>query len=65
MTKEEKDEIRKELALEKADPALFVTIVAKLMNAADVKVNDSDLKSALDVFKIDEDEDAEEDRKRR
>ena len=50
MTKEEKEKLTKEIQLEKADPSTIIPKVSKLMKDADVKVEDKDLKSALDIF---------------
>lgn len=52
MTKEEKEKLTKEIQLEKADPSTIIPKIAKLMKDADVKVEDKDLKSALDVFLV-------------
>lgn len=52
MTKEEKEKLTKEIQLEKADPSTIIPKIAKLMKEADVKVEDKDLKSALDVFLV-------------
>ena len=55
-TEEDTEDIRKQLLIEKADPASIITKVSKLMKEADVKIEDKDLKSALDMFMIDEKE---------
>ena len=52
MTKEEKEKLTKEIQLEKADPSTIIPKISKLMKDADVKVEDKDLKSALDVFLV-------------
>lgn len=54
ITDEKKDEIRHELLMEKADENELLTKVSNLVKAADVKIKDSDLKSALDLFKMEE-----------
>jgi foldase protein PrsA len=50
MVKKEDENVRKEIQLEKADPSTIIPKISKLMKDADVKVEDEDLKSALDVF---------------
>jgi len=50
MTKEEKEKLTKEIQLEKADPSTIIPKISKLMKDAEVKVEDKDLKSALDIF---------------
>jgi foldase protein PrsA len=50
LTKEDKEKISKEIQLEKADPSTIIPKVSKIMKDADVKVEDKDLKSALDIF---------------
>jgi len=52
MTKEEKENLSKEIQLEKADPSTIIPKISKIMKDADVKVEDKDLKSALDVFLV-------------
>ncbi|WP_186672121.1 peptidylprolyl isomerase [Sporosarcina sp. BP05] len=52
MTKEEKEKLTKEIQLEKADPSTIIPKISKIMKDADVKVEDKDLKSALDVFLV-------------
>ncbi|AXH99893.1 foldase [Sporosarcina sp. PTS2304] len=54
ITDEKKDEIRQELLMEKADESELLAKVSKLVEDADVKIKDEDLKSALDLFKMDE-----------
>lgn len=54
VTDEKKDEIRQELLMEKADENELLAKVSKLVKDADVKIKDEDLKSALDLFKMDE-----------
>ena len=55
-TEEDTEDIRKQLLIEKADPASIITKVSKLMKDADVKIEDKDLKSAIDMFMVDEKE---------
>lgn len=50
VTDEQKEEIRHELLMEKADENELLTKVSKLVKEADVKISDEDLKSALDLF---------------
>lgn len=54
ITDEKKDEIRQELLMEKADESELLAKVSKLVEDADVKIKDEDLKSALDLFKMNE-----------
>ncbi|MDV6378393.1 peptidylprolyl isomerase [Sporosarcina sp. GW1-11] len=61
ITDEKKDEIRQELLMEKADESELLAKVSKLVKDADVKIKDEDLKSALDLFKMDEKPANEED----
>lgn len=61
MTDEKKEELRHELLMEKADDSQLLAKVSKLVKEADVKIKDSDLKSALDLFKMDEQPAAEDD----
>ncbi|MEK3937356.1 peptidylprolyl isomerase [Sporosarcina sp. FSL W7-1349] len=49
-SKEEKEDLRKEMKLEKADENAAFDKISKLLKDADVKVEDKDLKSALDMF---------------
>lgn len=49
--KVDKDQIRKDIALEKAGENAAFEKVAKLIKEADIKVKDADLKATLDVFK--------------
>ena len=57
VTDKDKEQIRKEIALEQADPESFVDKISKLMEDANVTVKDADLKSALDMFmKVEEKE---------
>ncbi|PIC56526.1 foldase [Sporosarcina sp. P12(2017)] len=51
---EKKDEIRHELLMEKADENELLAKVSKLVEAADVKIKDEDLKASLDLFKMEE-----------
>ncbi len=50
-TKADEDQIRQELALEKAGENAAFEKVAKLIKEADIKVKDADLKTVLDIFK--------------
>ena len=50
-TKVNEDEVRKELALEKADENAAIEKVSQLIKDADIKVKDADLKAVLDIFK--------------
>ncbi|MBE1554909.1 peptidylprolyl isomerase [Sporosarcina limicola] len=50
LTKDEQETVRNELKLDKADTSTLLEKVTKLMKDADVKVEDKDLKSALDMF---------------
>lgn len=61
ITDEKKEELRHEILMEKADDSELLTKVSKLVKDADVKIKDSDLKSALDLFKMDEQPAAEDD----
>ncbi|MFS0577226.1 peptidylprolyl isomerase [Sporosarcina sp. 179-K 3D1 HS] len=61
-SKEEKEELRKEMKLEKADQSAAMEKISNLMKEADVKVEDQDLKSALDMF-IQEENDKKEETK--
>lgn len=47
---DKKAELEKQLKLEKADTSALLTKVAKLMKDADIKIQDEDLKTALDEF---------------
>jgi foldase protein PrsA len=47
---EKSDEIRKQLAMAKADQTTLLPKVTKLMKEADIKIKDEDLKDALDQF---------------
>ncbi|MGG0643387.1 peptidylprolyl isomerase [Sporosarcina gallistercoris] len=49
-SKAEKEKAKQELKLTKADTSTIVDKVGKLIKDADVKVNDKDLKSAMDMF---------------
>ncbi len=49
-TKDNKESIKKDMLITKADPSTIIEKVSKLMKDADVKINDKDLKSALDMF---------------
>lgn len=49
-SKEEKEDVRKEIQLEKADQNEALDKISTLLKEADVKVEDTDLKSALDMF---------------
>jgi len=62
LKKEEKEDIRKELLIEKANPDSIVEKISKLIKEADVEIKDADLKSALDMFNAEE-EVVEEDKK--
>jgi len=67
LKKEEKEAIRKELLIEKANPDSIVEKISKLIKEADVEIKDADLKSALDMFNAEEevveDKEVEEDKK--
>lgn len=47
---EKSDEIRNQLAMAKADQTTLLPKVSKLMKDADIKINDEELKDALDQF---------------
>lgn len=47
---DKKAELEKQLKLEKADTSVLLTKVAKMMKDADIKIQDEDLKTALDDF---------------
>lgn len=48
----DKEAARKDLQLKKADPSTIIEKISKIMKDADVKVEDQDLKSALDIFLV-------------
>ncbi len=60
VTDKDKDAIRKEIQLEKVDQSEIIAKISKLMKKADVKVQDKDLKSALDIFLKDNSKKTEE-----
>lgn len=61
VTDADKEKIKTEIALEKADQAALLPKVTELVKAADVKIKDEDLKSALDMFlQNEEDEEGKE-----
>lgn len=62
----DKDEVRKELLLEKADQDSLLDKVSKIMKDAEVKVEDKDLKPTFDMFLNDtsaKEDETEEDKK--
>lgn len=61
VTKEEEENIRKELMIEKADPSTIIPKVSKLLKDAEVDIKDKDLKAALDMFQTDDQEDKDAD----
>lgn len=60
MTDEKKEEIREELLREKADDSELLAKVSKLVKEADVKIKEDDLKSALELFQMDNPADADD-----
>ncbi|MHA6260724.1 peptidylprolyl isomerase [Sporosarcina sp. CAU 1771] len=60
VTDADKDKISNEIALEKADSDALFNKVSELVKAADVKIKDEDLKSALDLFLKEDEEEVKE-----
>ncbi len=61
VTKEQEENVRKELMIDKADPSTIVQKVSKLMKDANVEIKDKDLESVLDMFQMDDKEDTDAD----
>lgn len=60
VTDKDKEAIRKEIQMEKVDQSEIIAKISKLMKEADVKVEDKDLKSSLDIFLKDNSKKTEE-----
>ena len=62
-TKDDTEKIREEIRFEKADPNTIIDKVGKIMKDADVKVTDTELKSALDMFLAKDEKEADKEEK--